>query len=69
MAKSISKPIMIYVGKDGRRCLLWPSDYKRGDKIQILEHLKEMARLVEEEKLKKTIGSFEQWKQDPGFEV
>ena len=69
MAKAASKPIMVYQDKDGRKCLLWPAEYKRGDKVQILEHLKEMARLVEEEKLRKAIDSFERWQKDPGFVV
>jgi hypothetical protein len=69
MSRSVAKPIMIYRDKDGRSCLLWPETYKKGDKVEILKYLKEMARLVDEDKLKKSISSFELWKKDPGFVV
>lgn len=58
MARSLGKPIMIYKDKSGRPCLLWPAEYKKGDKVEILKRLKEMARLVDEDKAKKVMESF-----------
>ena len=69
MGRAVAKPIMIYRDKDGRSCLLWPETYKKGDKVEILKYLKEMAKLTEEDKLRKAIDSFEQWRKDPGFVV
>jgi hypothetical protein len=69
MSRSVAKPVMIYKDKNGRSCLLWPETYKKGDKVEILKHLKEMARVQEESKIKKAIDSFEQWRKDPGFVV
>ena len=69
MGRAVAKPVMIYKDKEGRSCLLWPDTYKRGDKVEMLKHLKEMARLVEEDKIRKAIDSFEQWRKDPGFDV
>ena len=69
MGRAVAKPVMIYKDKEGRSCLLWPDAYKRGDKVEMLKHLKEMARLVEEDKIRKAIDSFEQWRKDPGFDV
>ena len=60
---------MIYHDKQGRPGILWPAEYKKGDKLEILKYLKEMARLAEEDKLRKAIASFQQWQKDPGFDV
>ncbi len=58
MARAVGKPIFRYTDRDGRACIHWPKEYKRGDKVEILKHLKDMAKIVDDTKAKKVMEAF-----------